>query len=105
VSVALIRTRVTLGKLRIGRRVVARVKLPASARMATIALWKSKTAKTPLAVATVRLTDARSQHVELTLTRRVALRLHSGHYLVGVTLGDGAYLYGPPRFRKLTIAR
>jgi hypothetical protein len=105
VSVRLVRQRTTLGKLRSRRRIVVRIKAPALARAATVALWAGAKGTVPLAQSSLRLIGHGTQHVVLTLTTGQAKRLRTGSYLVGVTLGDGADLYGPARFRRLGVVR
>jgi hypothetical protein len=104
-GVRLMRSRSTLAKLRSSRRVVVVVKAPATARAVTLALWKGAQGTVPVAQSSLRLEGGRTQHVTLTLTKRAAKRMRTGRYLVGVTLGDGANLYGPARFRRLTAVR
>src|SRR4051812_21491711 len=105
VSVRLVRSRTSLGKLRSRRRIVVAVKTPAAARAVTVALWKGEQGKVPLAQASLRVAGGRTQQVALTLSSRAAKHVRSGRYLVGGTLGDGANLYGPARFLRLTVVR
>jgi hypothetical protein len=104
-SMRLVRARTTLAKLRHNRRVVALVRTPHVARAATIALWAGAKSSVPVAQASLRLSGNGTQHLALTLTLRQAARLRTGSYLVGVTLGDGSSLYGPPRFGRLAVVR
>jgi hypothetical protein len=103
-SARLIRARTTLSKLRSKRRIAVRIVTPAGARAVTLALWKGTEGTVPVAQSSLRVAGAHTHQVVLTLTGRVAKRLRAGHYLVGVTLGDGGSLYGPARFLRLTVA-
>jgi hypothetical protein len=109
-SVRLITARRTVAKLRRSRRLVTQVRVPATARWATIALWRTnkrsvRSGRRPIAFAAVRLLKSGRNDVVLTLTRRQARSLRAGRYLVGVVLTDGADRVGPARYRRLTVLR
>jgi hypothetical protein len=106
----LVRPRVSVDKLFGRRRIVTEFTVPAGARTAQISLWRTNLMRVganrpPMALVTLKLHEGARQHLALTLTRRQALRLRKGHYLVGVLLTDGADHYGPSGFRRLTLVR